>query len=101
MLNRKMIKEALSASMETKEVFVEVLQSKAFVKQFSRKDSAIFLDGEDTVSAMVFAGVVDDKGERVFESVAEVGELSNAIVIELFKHVNDYNSETVESQAKK
>jgi hypothetical protein len=101
MLNKKMIQEAIASSAELKEVFVEVLNTKAFVKKFTRKDSSMLISEEDTVSVMVYVGVVDDEGVRVFESAEEVSNLSNKITTELFKHVNDYNTESVEKQAKK
>lgn len=95
------IKTAITQTNELKEVYLEVLNANVFIKKFTRKDSEVFLNGKDSVSSMVYAGVVDDKGERIFESVEQVSDLSNQIVIEMFGFVNKYNNESVEKQAKK
>lgn len=101
MLNPKMIKEQIAATTELKEVTVVILDTKAFVKKFSRRESTQFGPDVDTVASMVFAGVTDDKGVQVFESIEQVMDLSSGIVNELFMHVNKYNTESVEKQAKK
>ena len=101
MLNAKMIKSLVSKTSEIKEVYVKILDTKAYVKKLARKDSSDLVTHDDAVATMVMAGVVDEEGERIFESVEEVSNISNAIVVELFTHVNDYNTESVEKQAKK
>ena len=101
MFNAEMIEAQIAKTAEIKEVFVEILQTKAFVKKFNRKDSTRMLADDDTVSVMVFLGVVDDLGVQVFDSLDKVVHLAGPLVMELFKHVNDFNTESVEKQAKK
>ncbi len=71
------------------------------VKKFARKDRALFSPDIDIASAMVFAGVVEEDGTRVFESIEEVMELEDGFAMELFMLVNTFNKTTVSDQAKK
>lgn len=102
MLNQDMIKSVIQATSELKKVKLEKLGTECYVKKFTRKDTKLFNEPNvDVLSAMIFVGVVDDKGERVFESLEQVESMSDAHLGELFVAVNEYNSVTAEQQAKK
>lgn len=102
MLNLKQIQAVIEATKVTKEVKLECFDTVAHVKKFNRKDADVFSnENVNTVDAMIYVGIVDEEGERIFESIESISELPSAYTIELFTHVNKYNSDTVEKQAKK
>jgi len=101
MLNIEMIKSSITADSVLKEVTLEKFNTTAFVKKFTRKDSTIFSTAPDMVSTMVYVGIVDANGSRIFESAEQVAELKDDKVLEMFNKVNDFNSDSVEKQAKK
>ena len=101
MLNLDMIKTSIKADSVLEEVTLEKFGTTAFVKKFTRKDSTVFSTAPDMVSTMVFVGIVDADGKRIFESAEQVAELKDDKVLEMFNKVNDFNTEKVETQAKK
>lgn len=102
MLDISKIKEAVEASSETKVVSLEQFGTDCIVKKLTRKDTMEMSKlSDDIVSAMIFVGVVNEDGSRVFENVEQVTSLHDKYVSELFTAVNDFNSENVKSQAKK
>ena len=96
-----MIKTSIKADSVLEEVTLEKFGTTAFVKKFTRKDSTVFSTAPDMVSTMVFVGIVDADGKRIFESAEQVAELKDDKVLEMFNKVNDFNTEKVETQAKK
>jgi hypothetical protein len=102
MLNTSMINTTIQSAKITKEVNLKCFSDIAHVKKFSRKDSIAFSEeGIDMVNVMILKGIVDDKGAQIFESIEQIEGLPSTHTTELFNHVNEYNSITVEDQAKK
>lgn len=102
MLNQDMIKSVIQAAAELKKVKLEKLGTEAYVKKFTRKDTKLFNQPDvDALSAMIFVGIVDEKGERVFESLEQVEAMPDSHLGEMFLAVNEYNSVKAEDQAKK
>lgn len=103
MLTLDKIKECISTvSEDRKEVVLDTLKGeKCFVKKFTRNDTKEFGLSEDTLSCMVFAGVVDGDGNRLFENVEQVQSMPDEVVAEMFRKLTDHNKDSVEIQAKK
>lgn len=76
--------------------------AECYIRKFSRKDAAFFsTNGVDVLDAMVFVAILNDKGEKIFSSIDQVGDLPDAVVAEMFKKISEFNHVTVEDQAKK
>lgn len=101
MLSQESIAKRIEESSILQKVVVESLGDECFIKKFNRSDTIEFSKGDDIIASMVYVGVVDEDGNRVFTSTDQVAAMDGLVVTELMKHVSAYNTEDVKTQAKK